>query len=213
MCIFFLHKINSWSYLSKLNQGLKWVSTFSLHKSLDKRSIWSWNLTFKMFWFDVVYISLIVSCRKGKTHNGPGEERKHRLMGMVSILKSLLFCCLLFPFSHWVSFTNNCTQFCTAISQTYLHPLSYLLVYTHTIYPISVQFGVSWCFWKKCLLFSTRPLVLIYLNPHFQQPLLQSPVPHDPSKIILTCWFGALENFLLSMGKTAKYFYFSGFFE
>ncbi len=32
---------------------------------------------------------------------------------------------------------------------------------------------------------------------NFQQPLLQSSVSHDPSEIILICWFGAQETFLL----------------
>ncbi len=30
--------------------------------------------------------------------------------------------------------------------------------------------------------------------PHFQQPLLQSSVPHDPSEINLLCGFGAQET-------------------
>jgi len=30
----------------------------------------------------------------------------------------------------------------------------------------------------------------------FQQPLLKSSVLHDPSEIILICWFGAQETFL-----------------
>ncbi len=31
---------------------------------------------------------------------------------------------------------------------------------------------------------------------NFQQPLLQSSVLHNPSEIILICWFGAQETFL-----------------
>ncbi len=31
----------------------------------------------------------------------------------------------------------------------------------------------------------------------FQQPLLQSSVSHDPSEIILTCWFGAKETCII----------------
>ncbi len=32
---------------------------------------------------------------------------------------------------------------------------------------------------------------------YFQQPLLQSLMRHDPSEIILMCWFGAQEIFLI----------------
>ncbi len=32
---------------------------------------------------------------------------------------------------------------------------------------------------------------------NFQQPLIQSSVPHDPSEIILICWFSAQETLLL----------------
>ncbi len=31
----------------------------------------------------------------------------------------------------------------------------------------------------------------------FFQPLLQSSVSHDPSEIILTCWFGPQETFII----------------
>ncbi len=37
---------------------------------------------------------------------------------------------------------------------------------------------------------------------NFQQPLLQASVSHDPSEIILTCWFDAQETFLIIMLKT-----------
>ncbi len=33
----------------------------------------------------------------------------------------------------------------------------------------------------------------------YQQALLQSSVSHDPSEIILICWFGAKETFLINM--------------
>ncbi len=32
---------------------------------------------------------------------------------------------------------------------------------------------------------------------NFQQPLLHISVSHDPSEIILICWFGAQETFLI----------------
>jgi len=32
---------------------------------------------------------------------------------------------------------------------------------------------------------------------NFQQSLLQSSVSHDPSEIILICWFGAQETFII----------------
>ncbi len=31
----------------------------------------------------------------------------------------------------------------------------------------------------------------------FQQPLIQSSVSHDPSEIIVICWFAAQETFLI----------------
>jgi len=36
--------------------------------------------------------------------------------------------------------------------------------------------------------------VVVKLN--FREPLLQSSVSHDPSNIILICWFGAQETFI-----------------
>ncbi len=32
---------------------------------------------------------------------------------------------------------------------------------------------------------------------NIQQPLLQSSVSHDPSEIILICWFGVQETFIM----------------
>ncbi len=32
---------------------------------------------------------------------------------------------------------------------------------------------------------------------NFQQPILQSSVSHDPPEIILICWFGAQETYLI----------------
>ncbi len=37
---------------------------------------------------------------------------------------------------------------------------------------------------------------MVKLN--FQQPLFQSLESHDPSEIILICWFGAQETFLIN---------------
>ncbi len=162
----------------------------------------------------MVYISLIVSCRKGKTHNGPGEERKHRLMGMVSILKSLLFYCLLFPFSHWVSFSNNCTQFCTAISQTYLHPLSYLLVYTHTLYSLFL-FSLG-----SVGVFEKMPLIL---NKTTCFDLFKSKFSAAITAVFSATWsfknhsnmlIWCTRKFLIINGENSQvFFYFSGFFE
>ncbi len=41
---------------------------------------------------------------------------------------------------------------------------------------------------------------------NFQQPLLQSPVSHDPSEIILICWLGSQETFIIIIFISAKYF-------
>ncbi len=41
----------------------------------------------------------------------------------------------------------------------------------------------------------------------FQQPLLPSLVSHDPSEIILICWFGAEETFLIIIDVENKYIY------
>ncbi len=43
-----------------------------------------------------------------------------------------------------------------------------------------------------------RKILIIYsydAKLKFQQPLLQSSASHDPSEIILTCWFGVNETY------------------
>ncbi len=39
---------------------------------------------------------------------------------------------------------------------------------------------------------------------HFQQPFLQSSLSHDPSEIILICWFAAEESFVLTIFNAEK---------
>ncbi len=40
---------------------------------------------------------------------------------------------------------------------------------------------------------------------NFQQPLLLSLVSHDPSEIILICWFGAQETFTIIVNVENSY--------
>ncbi len=39
-----------------------------------------------------------------------------------------------------------------------------------------------------------KQFIPVIAKLNFQQPLLKSPVSHDPSEIILICWFGAQET-------------------
>ncbi len=40
-------------------------------------------------------------------------------------------------------------------------------------------------------------IIPVIAKLHSHQSLLQSSVSHDPSEIILICWFGAQETFLI----------------
>jgi len=40
-------------------------------------------------------------------------------------------------------------------------------------------------------------VIPVMANLNFQQPLLQSLVSHGPSEIIIICWFGARETFII----------------
>ncbi len=62
--------------------------------------------------------------------------------------------------------------------------------------------------WWQSLIFSS----------HYVQPLLQSPVSHDPSEIIVMCWFGAHISYYSQCRKHWKYcclivFIFTNFFQ
>ncbi len=49
-------------------------------------------------------------------------------------------------------------------------------------------------------------------NLNFQKPLRQSSVSHDPSEIILKCWFGAQETFLIIINIIINYKCFALYF-
>ncbi len=81
------------------------------------------------------------------------------------------------------------------LSQFHLYSAlySYLSIYRS----IFLSFFLSFCF--SITFFFFNEIYSCAGKAEFQQPLLQSSGFHDPSEIVLICWFGAKETFLINI--------------